>query len=284
MRTYYDIYSEARARLRKAGIGEYSLEARLLLAFAANKTPTDFYRDISMYCTEEYEREALILVSRRENGEPVAYLTGSWEFYGLPVTLTPDVLIPRADTETLVEAVLEELAATDSPRVLDLCCGSGCIGLAIAKNARGAPRVVCADISQKALRIAAGNAADNGIKTPFLCVRADALSAPPPNLGMFDAIMCNPPYIPTPELEGLDASVKDYEPMLALDGGPDGLDFYRPVCSMWTSLLKPGGLLAFECAEGQSGDIIRIAENTGLRHVKTVKDTGNTERAILFTK
>ena len=151
MRTYNDIYLSTRNLLRQNGVEAYSLEARVLVASAAGKTVQQLLRDINLYTTAEVENRVLDYAARRLKGEPVAYITGSWEFYGLPLTITPDVLIPRMDTEVLVDAVKEILTGYKmDARVLDLCCGSGCITCAIARELP-ATKLVAVDLSASAL-------------------------------------------------------------------------------------------------------------------------------------
>ena len=280
-RTYNDIYIEARRRLKAAGIEAYSLEARLILATAADKTPEAFYRDIQLYTNDAYEQKAEALIARRLAGEPVAYLTGSWEFFGIPLTVTPDVLIPRIDSEVVVETVVALLAGYARARVLDLCCGSGCIGLAVASQLPNC-RVVCVDNSEKALAVARKNAIAAHAGARATCIAADALAEPPIALGTFDLLVCNPPYIPHAELAALDGSVRNYEPLAALDGGEDGLLFYREIPGKWKRLLAPGGFLVFECGIGQSETVRALTEAAGFRHIRTVRDTGGIDRAIAF--
>ncbi|MCQ2452069.1 MAG: peptide chain release factor N(5)-glutamine methyltransferase, partial [Oscillospiraceae bacterium] len=248
MKTYSDIYLAAGKRLREAGIEASNLEARLLAASASGKTVADFLRDARLYVADNtFEQKLEALVDRRLAGEPVAYITRQWEFHGLPLLITEDVLIPRDDTEVLVEQAIELVRAKGpDTRVLDLCCGSGCIGLSIAGAMRGA-KIVMADISDRALAVARQNALRNNLTKNVTCLTADALQQPPMLFGWFDLIVCNPPYIPSAELNTLDISVKDYEPHGALDGGEDGLDFYRQVTDKWRAVLKTGGTLLYEC-------------------------------------
>ncbi len=273
---YYDVYTAARSVLREAGIEAYAQEARMLTAFAAGKTVSELLRDSNLY-TDTMDA-TMALARRRAAGEPAAYIIGAWEFYGLPFLTDPGVLIPRMDTEPLVEAALGLINEDD--RVLDLCCGTGCIGITVAKKIPGA-HVVCADISDAALKTARRNAALNDANV--ICTAADALAEPAPALGKFGFILCNPPYIASAEIAELDTSVRDFEPRLALDGGEDGLKFYRSVCSLWRAALTPGGRLIFECGEGQAAQIRALAEAAGFRSDGSVFDTGNIERVLLFT-
>ena len=247
MKTYSEIYLAAGKTLREAGIEASNLEARLMAAAATGKTVEVFLRDARLYVADDsFEKAMEDMVRRRLQGEPVAYITGLWEFHGIPLMITPDVLIPRNDTEVLADKAITYARDTDKDiRMLDLCCGSGCIGLAVAAESPRI-RVVMADISERALGVARQNALKNRLTRCVTCVTADALQAPPLLLGRFDLIVCNPPYIPTGELETLDGSVRDYEPHSALDGGEDGLMFYRTVTEKWRAVLKPGGSIMFE--------------------------------------
>ncbi len=285
MKTYNDIYIEARKELKNAGISEYALEARVLLSFAADKNPEEFIRDIRMYPGSEYEKNAQRLIKRRLEGEPAAYITGEWRFYGLPILVNPNVLIPRTDTETVAETAIKYLKDICKPgiRALDLCSGSGCIGIAIAANIPEA-RLTLVDIDERALIVSRRNAGLNMLSQRISCVKGDALQPPPKILGKFSLLVCNPPYIPSGDISGLDASVKDFEPRAALDGGDDGLTFYRSVCALWKELIEPGGYLVFECGIYQSTDIENIGVMAGLGHIETVKDTNGIDRAIVFKR
>ncbi|MBO4677722.1 MAG: peptide chain release factor N(5)-glutamine methyltransferase [Oscillospiraceae bacterium] len=283
IRDYNEFYLDARRRLKAAGVEAAGLEARLLLAFAADKSPEEFLRDIRMYPDEAFSRRAEDLVRRRLAGEPAAYLTGSWSFYGLDLEINPNVLIPRADSELAVDAALSCLADAAEPRVLDLCTGSGCIGIAIAARVP-ACRVILADLDRRALLLAKRNAMLNHVSGRVLCAEADVHEGPSPRLGEFTLIVCNPPYIPTRELETLDPSVRDYEPRLALDGGEDGLDFYRSIFARWIRIIRPGGWLVLECGEGQSMALRRLSEECGVIPTDTLLDGHGTERTLVFRK
>lgn len=279
-KTYNDLYITARRALRDAGIEAYSLEARLIIAHASGKTMEKLLQNMQFYTSAEVEDEVSRLTERRLRGEPVAYLTNSWEFYGLPMEVTPDVLIPRTDTETLVDVALSLLRGRKmDARILDLCCGSGCIGCAMALNLP-ASRVVMLDISDKALRVARHNVNQLGLGSRVLCTDADARKAPPMLVGSFDALLCNPPYIPSGDILMLDPSVRDYEPIWALDGGEDGLDFYRDILKYWKSVLRPGGILLFEVGIGQSEAVQALMRAAGFLDIGVHPDSRGIERVI----
>ena len=177
-KTNNELYLMARNALKKAGVEAYSLEARLITAHACGKTKEAFLRDLALYSSNECEQRVKDLIERRLNGEPMAYITGEWEFFGLPLEVTPDVLIPRSDTEVLVETALRALVGRKmDARILDLCSGSGCIGCALAHELPAA-RVVQVDISDAALEIGRRNARRNRLNR-VIGLRADALKSPP---------------------------------------------------------------------------------------------------------
>ena len=281
--TYNNLYLDARQKLKAAGVEAAQLEARELVCFAAGKNREQFFRDMSLYASDEVEAKVEDLMNRRLAGEPVAYLIGEWEFYGLPLDISREVLIPRADTEVLAEqAILAARAAGEGARVLDLCAGSGCVGLAVAANTPNC-RAVLADVSEEALKICRQNIRRNDLNARVTCVQADARQAPPAMLWDFDVIACNPPYIPTGDIDGLDPSVRDYEPRLALDGGDDGLDFYRDIAEKWRTALRLGGVLLFEVGIGQASGVEQILSRCGYEDIETFQDTGGIWRVVKGT-
>ena len=278
--TYNNLYLDTRKRLKAAGVEMAQLEARELVCFAADKTREQFFRDLTLYASKEVEDRVEELTRRRLSGEPVAYIIGEWEFYGLPLDISREVLIPRSDTEVLAErAILLTRAAGDGARVLDLCAGSGCVGLAVAANAPDC-RVVLADLSEGALRICKQNVRRNQLNARVTCVQADAMTAPASALWDFDVIACNPPYIPHGDLANLDVSVRDYGPWGALDGGEDGLDFYRAVSARWGTALRLGGTLIFEVGIGQAPDVEQIMAQNGFENIVTHQDTRGIWRVV----
>ena len=280
-RTYNDIYIETRRALRDANIEGYALEAKLIVAQAAGKTTAQLLRDLHLYVPDELYKSAREMTRRRLTGEPVAYVTGGWEFCGVPLVITPDVLIPRGDTELMAdEAVRLFSGRTGTPRILDLCAGSGCIGCALAVRMPGA-KVTLVDISPAALAVAGQNVAKNNLGTRVSCLSADATAKPPMYLGRFDLIVCNAPYIPTAELSALDPSVRKYEPYRALDGGADGLDVIRPVIALWSAVLRPGGTMMLEICEGQYPAVKALLEQAGYDSVRAVQDPGGTDRVVV---
>lgn len=279
-KTYNDIYIEARRALKNAGVEAYGLEARLIVAQAAGKTVEQLMRDLPLYAGTGFDKKVRDMVERRLAGEPVAYITGGWEFYGVPLEITRDVLIPRADTEVLAEAAVRLFAGRNpKPRILDLCAGSGCVGCALAVHMPGA-KVVLVDNDHKALSVCRRNVEKNGLADRVMCIDGDVTRKPPMLIGKFDLITCNAPYIPTAEMETLDASVKDYEPYSALDGGEDGLAVIRPVISLWKSVLRDRGTIMLEIGEGQAPAVRELLRAAGFERISTLEDSGGTERVV----
>lgn len=278
--TYNNLFLDLRSRLRKDGVEQAQLEARELICTAAGKTAAQFYRDMSLYASKEVEESAQALLQRRLNGEPVAYIIGEWEFYGLPLSISRDVLIPRADTELLAERAIQRTRqAGPGARVLDLCAGSGCVGLAVAANVPEC-RVVLGEWSEGALRICKQNVRRNNLSTRVTGLSVNAMEPPSPALWNFDVIVCNPPYIPTEEIQKLDASVRDYEPHMALDGGADGLDFYRFIADRWKCAIRTGGSLLFELGIHQASPVEEILTQCGYEQIQTAADPQGIWRVI----
>ena len=280
--TYSNLYLDIRAQLRKAGVEAATLEARELVCFGTGKTKEELTRDGSLYASPDTEKRVRELMERHLAGEPVAYLIGEWEFYGMGLDISADVLIPRPDTEVLVEQALAYLRTAGECRVLDLCAGSGCIGLALAAHAP-AVRVVLGEYSDAALKICRQNIRRNGLSGRVVPIQVDALARPERALGEFQCIVSNPPYIPRADIETLDGSVKDYEPHMALDGGEDGLDFYRSIAQQWKDALLPGGRLYFEVGIGQADDVLRIMRKEGFGDIQIVKDLAGIPRVVFGT-
>ena len=282
-KTYNELYLAMRRALKEAGVEEYALEARRLLAQGAGYTDAQLIARMYMYAGDEAEKAAEKLLQRRLSGEPLAYIAGKWEFFGLEMIVTPAVLIPRMDTEPLVFTALEILKDVPEPRILDLCCGSGCIGCALGVNLPKA-RVIFADISPEALSVTRKNISLHRLNPRAVALEADALAQPPLPMQNFDLIACNPPYITEEECQALDTSVRDWEPMLALDGGEDGLVFYRSVLQNWKSVLKDGGWIIFEVGEGQAADVRALLLEAGFHNLGCTLDTLGTERVIYAQK
>ena len=270
--TYNDLFLDIRRELKQGGIIDTTLEARELTCFGVNKTKEELTRDGRLYAPPELERRVRELTARHLAGEPVAYLIGEWEFYGLPLDISKDVLIPRPDTEVLVDQALPYIRSLGDCRVLDLCAGSGCIGLAAASQCPGV-HAVLGEFSDAALKICRQNIRRNGLTGRVIPMTVNALERPDRALGEFHCILSNPPYIPRDDIPGLDHSVRDYEPHLALDGGEE----------KWKAALAPGGRLYFEVGIGQADAVLRIMRAQGFGDIQVVKDHNEIPRVVFGT-
>lgn len=283
VRTYSRICMELRRRLAVAEPETALSVSRELTAKAAGKTLEELLRDLHLLAPDSASSLAEEYLEEYMAGKPLAYILGEWSFYGLPMKVTEDVLIPRDDTTTVTDLALEMLMGMDKPRVLDLCTGSGCIGIAVAKRVPTAC-VTLADISYPALDIAQENAARNQVSRRMNFVHADALQPAPGFLSGFDLIISNPPYITGEEMGQLDVSVREYEPHLALFGGEDGLDFYRAICRNYREVLKPEGYLCFEFGLGQELAVGEILKVNGFGELRFERDASNIVRAVIARK
>ena len=282
VKKYSELYRETRkALLPIDGPHQAGATARELLQLASGKSAAELLADGEKFADASVCNALEAYVQRMEKGEPLAYILGEWEFYGLKLFVTPDVLIPRDDTVAVTEiAIRQALFLDPNPRILDLCTGSGCIGLAIASRVKDA-KVTLADLSREALAVAKKNVTLHHMTGRVSCVQADAMADPPSFLGQFDMIVSNPPYIDAKDMQTLEISVRDFEPHMALSGGEDGLDFYRSITEKYRQNLKPGGYLCYEFGEDQGDDVCDILAANGFTVRQRVKDYNGTERAVI---
>lgn len=280
--THRELYNRTRNALSQIETQQTaSLIARDLICTFSGQTPEQ------MLSALEYGADPAVVskvedgVRRLLNDEPLAYILGEWEFYGLKLFVSPDVLIPRDDTCAVAElAINRTLFLEKDPRILDLCCGSGCIGLAVASRVKDA-RVTLADISKEALAVAKKNIAQNKLGGRMSIFQVDARKKAPNFLGKFDMIVSNPPYITGEEMKQLPRSVDAFEPHLALYGGEDGLDFYRAILANFTPALKPGGCVCFEFGMGKGDAVCRLLEENDYTVLERKRDYNDRERAVL---
>lgn len=278
------LFRAATARLADAGIPSPDLDASLLLEHATGVTVltriTEPGRLVPAQKIERFES----CIERRLAREPVHRIIGQREFYGLPLRLTAATLVPRPDTETLVDLVLpfarERAARTGTCRILDIGTGTGAIALALLSEVPEAT-ATGTDISAEACMVAATNARMNGLGDRFVALRSDWFEAV---TARHDLIVSNPPYIRRRDIAVLDADVRDYDPMAALDGGEDGLDAYRVLAAGSPPFLADGGAVAVEIGHDQCADVTQLFETAGLRKIGERRDYGGHVRALFFVK
>ena len=273
--TAAELIAQAARRLSDAGVPEPELDAKLLFLEAFHMDQVHFLMNRMRPLAEEQtvERAAYeAMIARRSARVPVQQILGSQEFMGLSFHVTPDVLIPRQDTETLVERVLQEQKNPDI-RLLDLCTGSGCIAISLA-----------ADLSEAALKVAAENA-DHLLQERrkegcrFTLCQGDLFGALKPG-EKFDVLTSNPPYIPTEVVRGLEPEVKDHEPWMALDGTEDGLAFYRRIACESKEWLNPGACIYLEIGYDQGKAVSGLLEEAGFSNIEVIKDLPGLDRVV----
>lgn len=271
-----NVFLRLKNKLEEAGILGASFELRQIFSTVTG----DSHYEIRL--ENEFTDEQIVrveeLVDRRIAGEPLQYLLGEWDFMGLTFSLGEGVLIPRPETELLCEQGFDflETRPLTKRRVLDLCCGTGCIGISAAKYIPGA-EVTCVDKYDAPLAYTKKNALDNGVEVTL--VKGDALLPPGEGMGLFDLILTNPPYILTGDLDTLQREVR-HEPREALDGGADGLDFYRAITAYWVESLAPDGALMAEIGVGESEAVKELFLSAGLTHVRVIDDYCGIPRVV----
>jgi release factor glutamine methyltransferase len=278
--TIHELVATARRRLHASGIGgdEADLDARLLAEHVLGWDAARYFTDGGDLASTDFELQYGAAIKRRSHREPVAYITGTQEFWGLAFTVSPAVLIPRPETEIIVESVLEILDDRRKPhRIADACTGSGCLAVAIACERPGS-RLVATDVSPTALEIASVNARRHGVEDRIACVRADVLSGVD---GPFDVVVANPPYVPEADLAALQPEVVQYEPRVALAAGADGLDVVRTLAAQARGVLAPGGWLVFEFGFSQSEAVGLLVSSAGLELVEMRNDLQGIPRTAL---
>ncbi len=271
--TIGDALREGIALLNEAELETASLDARILIChvLGCDSLYLTVHRDDVM--DDKARDKYFDYISRRIDKEPVSYITGTKEFMSLEFKVTPDVLIPRPDTEILVEKVISETKDIPCPYIIDMCTGSGAIAVSLARYIKGST-VTALDISPSALEIAKFNAESNGANVSF-----ELHDAYKPYCAKADALVSNPPYIPTGDIAELEPNVVHYEPHLALDGGSDGLEFYRAITENAPRCLKSGGVLAFEVGMGQADDVEMIMKPL-FENITREKDLAGIDRVV----
>ena len=270
--SYGELVEEGQRRLAAAGVEEAAVDAWLLFSYDKKVDRTWYLLNRTQRASGEEQEAYLKLIARRCERVPLQHITGEQEFMGLPFRVTPDVLIPRQDTEVLVEECLRHLAPGNI--FLDLCTGSGCILVSLLHYAKGTFGTG-ADLSGKALAVAKGNVEANGVEARL--VQGDLFE---PVTGTFDLIVSNPPYIASAEIETLAPEVREHEPRMALDGTADGLFFYRRIVQESPSYLKEGGWLCMEIGYDQGAAVRQLMEARGFATVSVIKDLAGLDRVV----
>ncbi len=271
MSTYKELLQSARRILQEQKIVDADVDAWYLLSYVLGINRTDFLLHSNKIAEDDECIRYMELVSVRADHVPLQYITGTQEFMGLEFTVTPDVLIPRQDTEILVEEVLK---ICDGKAVLDMCTGSGCIIISSAKLRRPV-KAVGVDISKQALKVAAENAVRHGVEVEL--INSDLFERVE---GYYDIIVSNPPYIPTEDINELMPEVKNHEPVLALDGDKDGLSFYRQIIAGAMKHLNSNGRLLFEIGYNQGSEVRDILISEGFTDVIIKKDLSGLDRVV----
>jgi release factor glutamine methyltransferase len=271
----------------KNGVDSPRLSAEMLLAHILKVKRIDLYVQFEKVVDDSHLAPLRGLVKRCGQHEPLAYLIGKTEFYSMEFSITKDCLIPRPETEMLVQRGIEFLRLREGrQQVLDLCTGSGCVAVAVAKN-HPAADVVATDISDAALSAAATNVGKHGLtaRVKLLCGDLFAPIIDGLDSAGFDLITANPPYVSTAEYENLDKNVRDYEPKIALLAGPDGLDVYKRIVAEVDKFLKPGAALMMEVGFRQAGAIRKLLEDRGIfTRISVEKDFNNNDRLVIAVK
>ena len=275
--TLLTVWKAAQARLKKGRIDSPAIDARLLLEAAAGASRLDILTDPYRAVSDDQRVAYDAMIERRLRREPVSRIIGKKGFWKIMLNVTPDVLSPRPDTETIMDVALLAFAPHERFSMIDLGTGSGAILLALLTE-RTAATGVGTDISTEALAVARENAAnlDLNERATFLRTEWAAGFADP----SFDLVVSNPPYIPTDHIAGLDPEVREHDPHLALDGGPDGLQAYRDLAPEVLRILKPGGTFAVEIGWDQGPQVKALFEEAGFAEVRVVKDLSNRDRVV----
>jgi len=275
--TLVSAWTNAKARLAAVGVESPVIDARLLVEAAAGVSRTDIIADPYRALSVEQVETLGGYLTRREMREPISHILGAKGFWKIMLRVTPDVLTPRPDSETILDAVLPHFDITARFSVLDLGVGSGALLLAILAERPGA-RGLGVDVSEEALAVARENAANLGLASRVALLRGDWAAGLEPD--SFDLVVANPPYIPTDDIASLAPEVRDHEPRLALDGGPDGLDAYRVVAPQIMRVLRPGGRFAVEIGPGQRAPVEALFTASGAGGLTNVADLGGRERVV----
>lgn len=274
-----ELFQGAKARLSENGIENDYFETKELFCLAFGKEPV--YFDMNSFADNDQQNAFESLINRRIRGEPLQYILGEWEFYSLTLKVGKGVLIPRQDTETLVDVAIELYKNKSGITVLDLCSGSGCIGLALERNL-GIKKLVLVENSKDAIKYLKENVELNNSKSK-ICMGSVLDKVVINLLPQADLIVSNPPYLNVEDMENLQKEV-EFEPKDALFGGEDGLDFYRDIARLYKDKLNKGGHLIFEIGISQGEEVSQILINNGYKNVRVIKDLCDADRVVIGVK
>lgn len=278
MVTLASAYQEAKTKLKESSSESPALDARLLVLAAANVTDVELIADSGRELNSSEVDLLNDYIEQRLSGRPVSKILGFREFYGLEFSVSDDVLDPRPDTEVLVEAALDYVSS-DTKMICELGVGSGCVLTTLLKNTAESVRGVGSDVSEKALKLTRKNLEDHDVTSRADVFASDWLQS---HTEQYDIIVSNPPYIVKSEIESLNESVRLYDPILALDGGADGLDAYKIIFSQVKKVIHPQSVILFEIGQGQEQDIERIATNNGFALIRFFEDLSGRIRVLAF--
>jgi protein-(glutamine-N5) methyltransferase, release factor-specific len=275
--SYRKLLTKAANILKDANIEniEYDIKTILRDTFDIDYNKFVMDMDNEFETDKSLEYEFISRIEKRKKHIPLQYIINKQNFYGLDLYVNESVLIPRYDTENIVDCIVKDFEGSKDISVLDLCTGSGCIAISLKKN--GFKKVFALDISDKALEVAKHNAYIHNADITF--IKSDLYKELPNDI-RFDLIVSNPPYIRSGEIEKLDDEVKDFEPKLALDGGKDGLDFYKKILNLSKDFINKNGSLYFEIGYDQAKDVVDLAKKEGYYNIKIIKDLSGKDRGI----
>jgi len=277
--TIFKAYNNTKKNLEAAGIEDYVFEAKQIIKHITGFSNSQILMNYTQELTEFQQNNLIALIKQRELRYPLQYIFGEWSFYGNTFYVGPGVLVPRADTETLIDKCIEFLKTTNQPEVLDLCAGSGCIGITIAKEIPES-KVKMVEKYDEAKRYAEKNIQFNKTGNAEV-VTGDVLNGDCSD-GKYDLIVSNPPYISAEEMNIISPETK-YEPETALFGGEDGLKFYRAITENYKDSLKPNGMMAFEVGIHEFSAVSDIMKKAGFKNLGFIKDLNEIERVVFGT-
>lgn len=277
-KTIFEAYNDCKKQLETAGIEDYVFESKQIIKHITGYTNTQILTNYTQPLTDFQQNNLTAIIKQRLIRYPLQYIFGKWNFFGYEFFVGPGVLIPRSDTETLIDVCLEKIKTLKNPCVLDLCTGTGCIGITLKKECENAD-VTLVEKFDEALAYVQKNAVHNNADVKIL--KGDVLNGDGGD-GVYDLIVSNPPYINGGDMANLQPEVT-FEPKTALSGGEDGLTFYREITARYKNSLKKGGTLAFEVGINQARDVAEIMERNGFTQINTRCDYNEIDRVVFGT-